>query len=255
MNTQSSLKSTAGALISSLACAATVNAASTVSFQLFNVDFNGTGGPGTAPTPRTFDGDLTDATTAASVNWVDGTAGNDTWNGTPDNLLTGSLNGINTSAGQTSSVNVSWSGFTSGLNNYNNGRSGNPVTNGPNGDALWTPGYTDGTVTISNLVAGALYNLTVIGGSQDTRMTVNGSFQDTGFWNSSNLDNYVVFNNVTATGGTISFTSGGGGNNSLAGFQLTAADATGEVAVVPEPSTFTFLGLSALGCLFRRKRA
>ncbi|NWK55704.1 PEP-CTERM sorting domain-containing protein [Verrucomicrobiaceae bacterium N1E253] len=236
----------AGAALAYSAVSAT--AASTVTGQLVNVDFDGTGGIGAAPTPRTFDGDLANGpATADSINWVDGTAGNDTWNGTVD-ATSGSLNSLLDSTGGTTSVNVSWSGFNFTYNNYGNNRLGNTKTNGPNGDGFFTSNNNTsiGSVTISGLTVGGLYNLTVIGAGDATDVDVNGTTLSMETWNStSNPSQFVTFNNVTATGGEITYTVFGPNSDATGGFQIN---------VVPEPSSISLLGLGVLGFALRRKR-
>ena len=237
-----------GALLgATLACsAAAVSAASTVTNQLVNVDFDGTGGIGTSPSPRTFDGDLTStADTGNSIAWIDSAAGNDTWNGTPD-ATSGSLNSLLDSTGGVTAINVSWSGFNFTYNNYGNGRSGNGVTNGPDGDGFFTSNDTTnvGSVTITGLLDGGIYNLSVIGAGDETDVHVGASTQTLAGFITPNAHN-VVFNNVVATGGSITYTVDGDRSDATGGFQITK---------VPEPSSTALLGLSAMVLAFRRKR-
>lgn len=235
-----------GAAIAYSATMAT--AATTVTGQLINVDFDGTGGVGASPTPRTFDGDLTSTTaTGESINWVDSTAGNDTWNGSVD-ATSGSILSVVDSTNAVTTVNVSWSGFGFTYNNYGNNRIGNTLTNGPNADGFFTSNDSTsvGTVTISGLTAGGLYNLTVIGAGDETDVHVDGSTLTMLAWNSTtNPSQFVTFNNVVATGGSITYTIDGANSDATGGFQITA---------VPEPSSLSLLGLSALALTFRRKR-
>jgi len=182
--------------------------------------------------------------TGAGVNWADGIAGNDTWNGTVD-ATSGNLNGLLDSTGAVTNVNVTWSGFNFTYNSYNNGRSGNGVTNGPNGDGFFTNSGT-GDVTISGLTDGAIYNLTVMGAGDEFDVTVNGSTQIISAWDSAtNAEHFAVFNNITATGGSITYTIDGAANEGTGGFQIN---------VVPEPSSVSLLGLAALSLMIRRKR-
>ncbi|MGB0990855.1 MAG: PEP-CTERM sorting domain-containing protein [Akkermansiaceae bacterium] len=235
-----------GATVACTAVAAT--AATTVTGQLVNVDFDGTGGVGADPSPRTFDGDLTNGpATADSISWVDSTTGNDTWNGTID-ATSGTATSLLDSTGAVTTVNVSWSGFNFTYDNYGNNRLGNTKTNGPNGDGFFTSNNNTnvGSVTISGLVDGGLYNLSVIGAGDETDVTVGGSTQTMATWNSgTNPDQYVDFLNVVATGGSITYTVSGANSDATGGFQINA---------VPEPSSLSLLGLSALSLAFRRKR-
>ena len=248
MKRKKTLKSTALMGSALLYSAVTATAAITVTEQLINVDFDGTGGIGVDPNPRTFDGNLASTTaTGESINWVDSTAGNDTWNGTVD-AVSGTLNSLNDSTGAATAVNVTWSGFNFTYDNYGNGRLGNTVTNGPNGDGFFTSNNNTnvGSVTISGLTAGALYNLTVLGAGDETDVHVGASTQTMLGWNSTtNPGQFVTFNNVVATGGSITYTVDGANSDATGGFQIVA---------VPEPSSVALLGLSSLALLFRRKR-
>lgn len=240
-------------LIPAMACSV-ATAATTVNNTLVNVDFNGAGGVGPNPTPRTFDGNLTTSTTAtqASVNWVDNVAGNDFWNGITGST-SGSASGLLDSTGATTGINVTWSGFDFTYNNSNNTGSGQDITNGPNADGIYAlaGAGTTGTVTISGLLSGATYNLTVLGAGDATEFTVNGESQFIERFEPGNQSNYVEFNEITTTGDSITISVDGiTHNKSIGGFQISEAS----VVAVPEVSSVLIIGLFSTGLAFVRKR-
>ena len=232
--------------------AATASAATTVTGQLVNVDFNhGNNLGGANPDPVTFAGDLTASTATYGVNWVDTTGGNDTWNGSANNIINGSLLSLKDSTDAATTVNVSWSGFGFTYNNYPAGRDGNPAANGPDGDGIFTSSdnTSTGTVTISGLSVGGIYNLTVIGAGAESDVHLNGAAESTllAAWTGTS-PHYVEFLNVAAdVNGEIAFSVDGAASDAVGGFQITA---------VPEPSSaaalFGVVGLCAVA-LRRRK--
>ena len=173
--------------------------------QLINVDFNGASSFGFPSNPGTFNGDLTQSeATAASVNWVDETPGDDTWNGINDPRWvepgdgSGSFEDLSDSTGAATGVNLSWGAFTRSYANYNNSRWGNPTTWGPNADG-WMIQFNEGDLVFSftGLVENGVYGVTAIGVEDPITVTVGGTTLTSGAW-PGDLSNYVEFTGATA---------------------------------------------------------
>ncbi|MES2707541.1 MAG: hypothetical protein V4726_13165 [Verrucomicrobiota bacterium] len=220
-----------------LAAKSSALAVTAVPGTLINVDFNGdAAGVGGLPQPRTFAGDLTDPITAASVAFEDSTPADDLWNGSEESnshsALAGQPQPLTDSLGNATDVTVTWTGFTFNYSNYNNGRSGNGRTNGPNGDGYYC-GAADppASVTIGGLDPAKTYNVVTLAAGDSVKFTIGTDTRSIATWNSTtNASNWAVYQNITpsAAGNIVITVASNGGNYGMAGLQIVPTPAVGD---------------------------